>query len=115
MENQTPLLKSVGYHSLIETMVPEDALLAKELLEPFLHDYAGIETEKVAILAYLFGQKQGFQELYYGDKGKYFEDKLMKVHEMGKQHGLHHMAILFGAEPMFSPKFFFGHKLDDNK
>lgn len=111
MDGETPLLKSVGYQSLIETMTPEDVLLATDLLSPFLKDFIGVEIKKIAVLAYLFGVKQGYQELTGGVDGKYFENKMLKVYEMGKQHGLHHMAILLGAEPMFSPKFFFGHKL----
>lgn len=110
MNDDTPLLKSIGYQCMLETMGPEDASEAKALLRQFLHDFTGVETEKVAILAYLLGVKQGVHEMCDEGRNHYLEEKIYRAHRMGLQHGYHHMAIMFGAEPTIKLNFSFKDK-----
>jgi len=112
MDNDTPLLKSLGYERLLETMTPDDTQQAFELLDSFFRAFSGVGADKIAVLAYLFGVKQGIHEGRGPTDKKAFEAQLYRLYEMGKQHGLRQMALLFGVDPMFAPRFYFGHKPD---
>ena len=117
MESKTPLLESLGYQRMIETISPDDIRPALKLLSQFLTDFADVDYRKVAVLAYLFGVRQGSHDHIDGIDSRFIEEKILRAHEMGRQQGLHHMAVLLGAEPMFAPfapKFFFGRNLNEN-
>lgn len=100
MSSDIPLLKSLGYLRLIETMTSNEAQQARETLDPFLSDFSDVETNRVAVLTYLFGIRQGMHEgcCCCEGNGNYLDGKLQKVYEQGMQRGFQHMALLLGAE-----------------
>ena len=58
-EENRPLLEEPGHRQLLETITPEEVQKAQKLLAPFVKEYKMAGVEKVAVLAYLFGIKQG--------------------------------------------------------
>ena len=92
--DKTPLLKSHGYKAIIEGLTRTDTQQVAELLKPFLHDLADAGLEKVAILTYMIGIKQGRHETVERAK-----DKLMEFHKAGMRSALHQLAMLVCMHP----------------
>lgn len=95
MENQ-PLLEELGHHELLSMITPEEVKAAQKTLAPFLKEYKAAGVEKVAVLAYLFGVKQGIQEMYSQNAGKCLSTCLIDVNYMGKLQGFMEAILLFG-------------------
>ena len=97
MNNATPLLKSLGYKAMLETIPSEDAQLAKSLLAPFLRDFVGVDAEKVAVLAYLLGVKQGSCNSSGEDAGKGMEESDQQFNHVTMTHS--------GLSLTYNPKY----------
>ena len=79
---------------LLEELTPEEVHEAQELLAPFLKEYGPAGVEKVAVLAYLFGVKQGCHEMY-GDTRGNLASHFADVNYMGKVYGFMQAMLLF--------------------
>lgn len=108
MDSNESLLKSSGYQQMIESFTPVDVSQAVEALEEFLKDFANVEKQRVAVLSYLFGMRQGYHDLVHahqdradGIKSNFVEETIKRAMELGRQHGLRHMALLFGVQPLY--------------
>lgn len=76
-------------------VTPEEVRAVQELLAPFLKEYEPAGVEKVAVLAYLFGVKQGCQDMY-GDTRGNLVSHLINVSYAGKSYGFMDAVLLFG-------------------
>lgn len=93
---ERPLLEELGHHELLSMVTPEEVHAAQELLAPFLKEYGLAGVEKVAVLAYLFGVKQGYHEMCGGNARGNLASHLVKVTYAGQVHGFMEAALLFG-------------------
>lgn len=99
---QDPLLKLLGYKTLLEMITTEDLQEAKFLLGRFLHDFKGVDPEQIALLSYLFGTKQRSHDIYGLDaRGKSFADRMTELYQMGRNRGIYEVLLLSGRIPPF--------------
>ena len=94
MNDDTKPLKSIDYKKVIEGLTQTETQQAAELLNLFLRDLSSAGIERVAVLAYLIGVKQGRYELVEHAKGK-----LMELHKSGVKSALHQLAVLVRMHP----------------
>jgi hypothetical protein len=98
--SKEPLLKTVGYQGLLEQLTSENAEEARLLLEPFLQDFKGVDKEKVAILSYLLGVREGMHTMMSASgEEPSFNRRLTELYNTGRQHGFHQALLLFGKTP----------------
>jgi len=97
--DKPPLLKSHGHIAIIEGLTRTDTQQAVELLKPFLHDLSDAGLEKVAILAYMIGIKQGRHEMVERAK-----DKLMEFHKAGMKSALLQLSLKVHMNPSIPAK-----------
>ncbi len=95
-EENRPLLEEPGHHQLLETITPEEVQEAQKLLAPFVKEYKMAGVEKVAVLAYLFGVKQGRQEILYDTSRRNLAKDMIDANYAGKLHGFMEAVLLFG-------------------
>lgn len=93
---ERPLLEELGHHELLSMITQEEVHAAQKLLTPFLKEYSRAGVEKVAILAYLFGVKQGLHEMFGGNARRNLASHLVDVSYAGKVYGFMEAALLFG-------------------
>ena len=94
-----PLLESLGAQKLIESVTKEDVVSAQTLLAPFLKDYRHVDNESVAVLAYLFGVKQGIDDMFGELSGKTLAKHMERSYRMGESLGFTKALYLFGSRP----------------
>ena len=93
---EQPLLEELGHHELLSIITSEEVYAAQQLLAPFLKEYSRAGVEKVAVLAYLFGIKQGYHEMYGENAGRNLASHLIDVSYAGKVYGFMEAVLLFG-------------------
>jgi len=93
-----PLLKSIGYETLIGMITPEEFKDAEALLEKYLRNFPNFDIDKKVILAYLFGVQQGINEMFEDMAGKTLANKMINAHRMGQQLGMTQAFLLFKQE-----------------
>jgi len=99
LNEDKPLLKSLGYQALIGMITPEEIKEAETLLEEYLENFPNVDNKKV-VLAYLFGVLQGMDEAYkdLSGSGLGLANRLKKIHNMGQQLGMTLAMLLFQKE-----------------
>lgn len=93
---EQPLLEELGHHELLSMITQEEVHTAQKLLTPFLKEYSRAGVEKVAILAYLFGVKQGYHEMFGENARRNLASHLLDVSYAGKVYGFMEAVLLFG-------------------
>ena len=105
-----PLLEEMGHYELLSMLTPEEFHAAQKLLAPFLKEYGPAGVEPVAVLAYLFGVKQGCHEVYGGKVRRNLISHLVNANYIGKVYGFIQAMLFFGKleiSPQILPRFDF--------
>ena len=105
MENGYVLGK-LEIQDLISMLTPNEVQAAQEKLKIFVKEYSVIGPERLAVLAYLIGEKNG---VYASTnlQEEAFAEHLHQIYNMGKRHGFTEATILFGGQKPQNP---FGHQ-----
>lgn len=91
-----PLLIEMGYRELLDMVTPEEVRMAQVLLSPFLKEYGPAGVEKVAVLSYLFGVKQGCHEMCGDNPRGSLISHLIDANYMGRVYGFLQASLLSG-------------------
>ena len=94
LNEHEPILKNLGYETLIGMFTPEEFKEAEKLLDSFIKNFPNIDNKKI-VLAYLFGVKQGICDMYEEKSIKTLSAALINAHRMGQQLGMTQAILLF--------------------
>lgn len=103
LNEHEPILKSLGYETLIGMFTPEEFKEAEGLLDGFIKNFPNIDNKKI-VLAYLFGIKQGMCDMHDDKAIKTLSDAFMNAHRMGQQLGMTQAMLLFQMDQLKEKK-----------